>query len=297
MVKNIEQNGFKNSINIHQYYMDIINCMPNVVYWINQEGLFSGCNLNFFKLLEMTPQNEFIGTPYDLMAKQTSWTAGQIESVKRNDRAVLISGIPEYNTNEFSLTNKAGEALYYLVTRVPLYDADKTVTGLVVILNDITAQKNMEKLLNHTHLTHQTHGIKYKGKSIRVLLVEDNIIAQHVQQSLLMSLNCDVDIAGSGDAACMLFEPGKYGIVFMDIGLQDTSGYIVSKTFREMEKNTRYHVPIIALTVYQAEVVKDDCSDYFMDGVITKPLTSEKALQIIKQHVYQEEFEAEEVMV
>ena len=155
----------------------------------------------------------------------------------------------------------------------------------------------MRRCLNHTHLTHQTHGIKYKGKSIRVLLVEDNIIAQHVQQSLLMSLNCDVDIAGSGDAACMLFEPGKYGIVFMDIGLQDTSGYIVSKTFREMEKNTRYHVPIIALTVYQAEVVKDDCSDYFMDGVITKPLTSEKALQIIKQHVYQEEFEAEEVMV
>ena len=77
----------------------------------------------------------------------------------------------------------------------------------------------------------------------------------------------------------------------MDIGLQDTSGYVVSKKLREMEKNTEYHVPIIALTSYQADVVKYDCNDYFMDGVITKPLSNKQAEQIIKRYVYHENIE------
>lgn len=287
MLKNIEQNDVTESVP----YMDIINCIPNGVYWMSKEGTLSGCNLSFLKQLGLTSLNGFVGTPYELMAQQAFGSKEQHSGIKRHDFAILASGLAEYNTNELSLKNRVGEESYYLVSRVPLFDANKKVTGLVVVFNDITVQKNREKLFNHTHLTGRDLGIKHSRKSIRVLLVEDNIIAQHVQQSLLMSLNCDVDIAGSGDAACMLFEPGKYGMVFMDIGLQDTSGYIVSKTLREMEKNTRFHVPIIALTVYQAEVVKDDCNDYFMDDVITKPLTSEKATQILQQYVYQNELE------
>jgi hypothetical protein len=45
-------------------------------------------------------------------------------------------------------------------------------------------------------------------------------------------------------------------------------------------------VPIIALTGYEADVVKYDCEQYFMEGAITKPLTSEQAEQIIKHYVY-----------
>ena len=119
-------------------------------------------------------------------------------------------------------------------------------------------------------------------------MVEDNLVAQKVEQALLTALNCQVDIAESGEQAIKLFSPGKYDLVFMDIGLQDTSGYIVAKKFRELEEETRYHVPIIALTSYQADVVKDDCIDYSMDGVITKPLTSDQAMKIIGHYVYQE---------
>lgn len=83
-----------------------------------------------------------------------------------------------------------------------------------------------------------------------------------------------------------LFDPGKYDLVLMDIGLADTSGYVVAKQLRNKEKGTNHHVPIIALTGYEAEVVKYDCEQYFMEGAITKPLTSEQAEQIIQHYVY-----------
>jgi CheY-like chemotaxis protein len=288
MVWNIKQNELEGGMEVHQYYMDIINCMPNIVYWIDTDCFLKGCNLNFFRLLGLQQHTNFAGTPYDHMSRQLPWGAERIESLKLSDMAVLFSGIPEHDVEESPVYNSEGKATYYYATRVPLFDMDKNTTGLVVILSDVTAQKKLEKTVGYVPATsaHTVH--PHPDKPVRVLLVEDNIVAQHIQQALFVSLNCDVDIAGSGDAADMLFEPGKYDIVFMDIGLQDTSGYIVSKTFREMEKNTRYHVPIIALTSYQADVVKDDCNDYFMEGVMTKPLTREQALKIIKQHVYHE---------
>ena len=297
MVLPIKKNKMEENMDVHQYYMDIINCMPGIVYWVDSNCILKGCNLNFLNLLGLKQKNDLVGTPYDQMSKQLPWTPSRIGSFKLDDMAVLFSGDPVHDINELPVYNKKGEAVYYQSTRVPLFDADKKVSGLVVILNDITSQKNMEKPLHQAHPADRAERMKYSDKPVRVLLVEDNIIAQHVQQALLMALNCDVDIAGSGDAAGMLFEPGKYALVFMDIGLQDTSGYIVSKTFREIEKNTRHHVPIIALTSYKADIIKEDCNNYFMDGVITKPLTSAQAINIIKQYVYHEDVKLEDCVI
>nr|WP_232002710.1 response regulator [Legionella sainthelensi] len=120
----------------------------------------------------------------------------------------------------------------------------------------------------------------------KVLMVEDNVIAQNVEKALLTALNCQVDIANSADNAVKLFKPGKYDLVLMDIGLEDSSGYIVAKQLRQKERETEHHVPIIALTGFEADVVKYDCQHYFMEGAISKPLTCEQAEQIIKHYVY-----------
>lgn len=123
----------------------------------------------------------------------------------------------------------------------------------------------------------------------RVLLVEDNLIAQTVEKDLLQTLGCEVDVAEDGEGSLTLFSPGKYDVILVDIGLQDTSGYIVAQKIREQENGTKYHVPIIALTSYKAEVVKHDCREYFMAGAITKPLTINQAEQIIKHYIYEQD--------
>lgn len=272
---------------IHQYYMEIINSMPNIVYWIDAECNLKGCNNNFVKLLSLNTLNDLKGTPYQQMEKFAHWDKERIEELKLDDMKVIFSGIPQHNVEEKPIEDNSGKTYHFLVSRVPMYNRSKKIIGLIVILNDVTLNKELATHLDAIQGNNQKieHSIK-EGYLPTVLMVEDNIIAQNVEKALLTALHCQVDIADSADSAIKLFHPGKYDLVLMDIGLEDSSGYVVAKQLRQKEKNTQYHVPIIALTGFEADVVKYDCQHYFMEGAISKPLTCEQAEQIIKHYVY-----------
>ncbi len=290
--KSVSKDHAKDILDTHHYYMDIINCMPGIVYWVDLNCTLKGCNNNFVELLGLKRLQDFAGTPYDQMAKFTKWSPQRIEAFKLDDMAVLFSGEAKYNIEELPVYNDDKNPTYYRATRVPLFDSNNHVMELVVVLMDITPQISAEESL--TALQPDDAAVSHDRKDpTRVLMVEDSIVAQKVEEALLIALHCEVDIADSGDKALQLFGPGKYDLVFMDIGLQDTSGYMVAKKFRQMEEHTPHHVPIIALTSYQAEVVKYDCKEYFMDGVLTKPITSEQAQQVIQHYVYHEEVSVE----
>lgn len=272
---------------VHQQYMDIINALPDVVYWIDVDCNLLGCNNNFVNLLGLHQLRDFKGTPYQQMKKHAHWADKRIESIKLDDMKVIFTGQPCTNVEEHPIVDASGSTLYFQSNRVPMFDEDRNVVGLIVVLTDITAKKKLEQLVLPA-VQEQPHNEKQfaDGHLPNVLMIEDNLVAQNVEKALLTGLNCHVDIAETGDMALKLFDPGKYDLVLMDIGLKDTSGYVVAKQLRKKEKDTQFHVPIIALTGYEAEVVKNDCQQYFMEGVITKPLTSEQADQIIKHYIY-----------
>lgn len=232
--------------------------------------------------------SDFSGMPYDLMKKFLPWTEEQIHALKINDTTVLFSGEPTYDVEE-RVCNAEGDSVYYRVSRTLVFDADTQAVSLVVVMVDMTAQKNLEHLLSQTKPADAgTVSIKHVDSPLRILVVEDNKVAQIVEKSMFEELNCIVDIAASGDDATMLFSPGKYAFVLMDISLEDTSGYVVTKSLRKMEGNTDHKVPIVALTTHNAETVKGDCHYYTMEGVITKPLSCEQAMQIVKRYGYHE---------
>lgn len=283
-----------NLSNLQQYYMDIITCMPNIVYILDKNCTFTGGNNNFLKLLGLKNTEELLGNTYKQITKLVPWSEERMQLFKRDDINVLLSGEAVYNEEEAPVFDQQRGIIYYLSTRIPLFDKDKNVIGLVGILVDISERKKMEEQLSKIKEQLQQKNAKPQEtlvniddkKTPKVLMIEDNTIAQKAAQSLLMQLDCQVDVADSGDKAAFLFEPGKYDLVFMDIGLEDTSGYVVAKKIRQMEKDTGQRVPIIALTGYEADVVKYDCVDYFMEGALTKPLTSEQAKQIIQHYIY-----------
>ncbi|MFY7698110.1 MAG: response regulator [Legionella sp.] len=289
MAQPLSQGNHEDAFATHQFYMDILNCMPNIVYWVDNQCNLKGCNNNFVKLVGLKQTKDFVGTPYEQMTKFAHWSEERATALKLDDMKVLFSGRAEYNITEPPVYNNQGDVIHYLATRVPLYDSLKHLIGLVVILSENNNQTKSAEI--KPVLIPGTDAANCNSHPLNVLMVEDNFIAQKVEEALLTSLNCHVDIADSGDKAISLFNPGKYDIVFMDISLADTSGYMVAKQLRELEKNTNHHVPIIALTSYQAEVVMYDCNDYFMEGVITKPMTQEQANQIIKHYVYHENIE------
>jgi two-component system aerobic respiration control sensor histidine kinase ArcB len=121
---------------------------------------------------------------------------------------------------------------------------------------------------------------KAKGKN-HILLVEDQAVAAQVGKIILTSLDCQVDTASDGKTALALFNQHKYNLVFMDIGLPDIDGYEVTKRMRLLELNTDTHVPVIALTAHVDEENKQHCVNVGMNAVLSKPLTKEKARDII----------------
>lgn len=272
---------------IHQHYMDIINSMPDAVYWTDVNCKLSGCNLHFLQLLHLKNPKDLKDSPYELMKTHAHWPAMRIDAFKLDDMNVIFSGDAQYNIEE-KLQLEGDKTIYFKINRVPMYDEQRHIVGLVVVLTDITELKQAQaELRQKTTITMQAIEKPIKEHRLpKVLMIEDNLIAQNVERALLTALNCQVDIADTGNMAMQLFNPGKYDLVLMDIGLEDTSGYVVAKNLRSKEKDTPHHVPIIALTGYEADVVKYDCSQYCMEGAITKPLTSQQAEQIIKHYVY-----------
>lgn len=280
--------GFDKPGVIHQHYMDIINSIPDAVYWTDENCNLIGCNLHFMQLLSLKNPQGLKGNPYELMKNHAHWPEGRIDALKLDDMNVIFSGNAQYNVEEkLSLDND--KTLHFKINRVPMYDEQRHVAGLVVVLTNISELKQAQEEIKLQQAKSKVQTVETPIKEHplpKVLMIEDNLIAQNVERALLTALNCQVDIADTGDKALQLFNPGKYDLVLMDIGLEDTSGYVVAKNLRNKEKDTPHHVPIIALTGYEAEVVKYDCGQYCMEGAITKPLTSQQAEQIIKHYVY-----------
>lgn len=274
---------------IHEHYMDIINCMPDAVYWVDADCNLKGFNSNFLKLLGIKDVDNYSLQPYPLFVKYAKWPKSRVDNLRIDDMSVISSGKSKYNVEEDPVILNTEQELHYLSTRVPLLDKNKNIVGLVVILMDVAINKVNKE--SHAKKLNQELSLldRCNGRSPKVLIVEDNLIAQKLERQLLHNLNCEVDVAGTGEEALAKFFPGKYDVVFMDIGLQDTSGYMLAKKIRELENGTENNVPIIALTAYEADTVKSDCLEYFMAGAMTKPLTCSQAEQVIQHYVYNQD--------
>jgi CheY-like chemotaxis protein len=118
----------------------------------------------------------------------------------------------------------------------------------------------------------------------RILVVEDTPLARDALEALLNGLGCQVETAEDGQMAIGLFKPGKYDLVFMDIGLPDMKGYDVSKHFREMEKGTPFNVPILGLSAHVSQSEEVLSFEAGMNEMLHKPLLEDQAKTIFEQY-------------
>jgi len=115
----------------------------------------------------------------------------------------------------------------------------------------------------------------------RVLVVEDQVIAAKVAQGALLELNCQTDIAPDGKTALRLVEENHYNLILMDIGLPDGDGCDVTRRIRLKQWQSNPSVPIIGLTAHTVEEKKKRCLENGMNAIYSKPLTPEKASEIL----------------
>lgn len=277
-------------------YEQILTAVPSLLYVIDKDEKLIFANHGVLNLLGIKNPSECSTTLYKCMVQNTSWMEARIESLRATDLEVMQAGDLQYSVMEPSITDKYGLIFYYEATRLPLKNTLNEQVGLIVVLTDITTTKALDAQVNaeKKDSSHKPEVIRpyppsvYRDKSKppHFLVIEDNALAQKATMVILNQLDCLVDAAATDAEVEKLFTPGKYDVIFMDISLAGTSGYLLAKRIRQIEGDSGYRVPIIALTGFEADLVKTDCDYYCMEGAITKPLSKEQARQIIQRYLY-----------
>jgi PAS domain S-box-containing protein len=278
-----------------QLYIRAFAKMDNMVYLIDKDGFLIDCNANLLRFLGYNHiEDNSIGSIYAMMRQQGLWNSEQIQNFQNHDIAVFMSGKSEIEHQ--AIINNHGTILYFEILRTAISDESGNALGLSVTFRDLTKQKHLTEQVknlksqtryNHKSVTH--HFISENNEQInklKILLIEDNLIAQKVEKTILMNCKCLTDVVATARQADELFRPAKYDLILMDLILEQGDGYNLTATLRKKEQGTNYRVPIIALTGYDPMDVGFNCEDAEMDGILRKPLTLEQANQLIQRYVH-----------
>lgn len=132
---------------IIDYYENIISCMPGNVYWLDKSGIALGCNKNVLKMFGLNSLKDFKGLTFEEMGRIGHWLPTATQSFKLDTLEVIKTGKAKLNVVEPPIPHHNGEILYFLTSRVPLFDENGAVIGVVGISIDISKQKETEKKL------------------------------------------------------------------------------------------------------------------------------------------------------
>jgi two-component system KDP operon response regulator KdpE len=107
----------------------------------------------------------------------------------------------------------------------------------------------------------------------RVLVVDDEAQIVRALRTSLEARGYDVLSAGRGDQAMAFLTADSIDIVILDLGLPDVDGLEVLKRIRSFSE-----VPVIILTVREAQTEKVAALDAGADDFITKPFGMEEVM-------------------
>ncbi|KAK7359366.1 hypothetical protein VNO77_01323 [Canavalia gladiata] len=136
----------------------------------------------------------------------------------------------------------------------------------------------------------QSLSLRHLLRGRKILIVDDNSVNRAVAAGALKKYGADVVCVSSGqDAISSLNPPHQFDACFMDIQMPEMDGFEATKLIREMEdsvnreismddfeNNSKWHVPILAMTADVIQATHEECLRCGMDGYVSKPFEAEQ---------------------
>ena len=144
--------------------------------------------------------------------------------------------------------------------------------ALVKIINDRTENSENKNMTTEYSLKVE------RGRTIKVLLAEDDLVNQKIAIKMLKKINCTIDLAINGEEVIRKYKANTYDIIFMDCQMPVIDGYKATEIIREYEKiiqtdSESKRIPIVALTANALVGDREKCIAAGMDSFITKPVS------------------------
>lgn len=110
-----------------------------------------------------------------------------------------------------------------------------------------------------------------RDTALRVMVVDDEPAVRELLADILTSLGHESQSFESGGAALEHFQPGRYDLLFTDLGMPGMTGWELSRAVRARDTD----VTIAIITGWGAEISFDSVKEAGADAKISKPFTIE----------------------
>ncbi|HME09605.1 MAG TPA: ATP-binding protein [Bryobacteraceae bacterium] len=129
---------------------------------------------------------------------------------------------------------------------------------------------------------HNGSGASPASTRYRILVAEDNAVNQRLIVRLLERGGHEVTLASNGIEALDALNRQQFDVVLLDVQMPGMDGLEVIRRWREQERTTGTHTPVIALTAHAMTGDREQCLAAGMDAYATKPIQSDKLFAAIE---------------
>ena len=126
---------------------------------------------------------------------------------------------------------------------------------------------------------------KRGGRSLRILLAEDNLVNQRLAMRLLEKRGHKVTLAVNGREAVAQIVRGSFDAVLMDVQMPEMDGFEAATAIRDHEREKGGHIPIMAMTAHAMQGDRERCLTAGMDGYVSKPVGPEELFRELERLV------------
>ena len=116
----------------------------------------------------------------------------------------------------------------------------------------------------------------------RILVVDDNAIAQTIASHALRRRAYEVQCAGDGFAALEAASRGKFDLILLDLQMPGLDGFQTAARLRELPAYIR--TPIVAVTANCSQDYRDRCRESGMQGFLAKPVRTKDLIQTVEHY-------------
>ncbi len=120
-----------------------------------------------------------------------------------------------------------------------------------------------------------------EGKTLRILLAEDNAVNQAVASRLLQKQGHDVVTAVNGREALERLETEAFDLVLMDVQMPEIDGFQATAAIRSKEEASGGHLPIVAMTAHAMQGDRERCLAAGMDAYVSKPINARTLFAVV----------------
>lgn len=114
-----------------------------------------------------------------------------------------------------------------------------------------------------------------KGRALKLLVAEDNIINQRIVIGLLKEMGHTGVIVGDGEKAMKCLAQLKFDAVLMDVMMPLMDGLEALAALRAKEQAQGGHMPVIMATAHAEPGDRARFQRAGADGYVSKPITAE----------------------